>query len=51
MARTRSATLAGLIGVALLAGCATPNVPTTVDATGMPSAELALRRLAGPDGR
>ncbi len=44
MARTWSATLAGLIGVALLAGCATPNVPTTVDATGMPSAELALRR-------
>ncbi len=45
MARTWSATLAGLIGVALLAGCATPNVPTTVDVTGMPSAELALRRV------
>ena len=44
MARKWSATLAGLIWVALLAGCATPNVPTMVDATGMPSAELALRR-------
>ena len=44
MARTWNATLAGLIGVALLSGCATPNVPTTVDTTGMPSAELALRR-------
>ncbi len=31
-------------GVALLAGCATPNVPTTVETTGMPSAELALQR-------
>ncbi len=44
MTRKWSATLAGLIGVALLAGCATPIVPTTVDTTGMPSAELALRR-------
>jgi len=26
----------------LLAGCATPNVPTTVDTTGMPNPEIAL---------
>ena len=32
------------LAVALLAGCATPNVPRTVDPTGMPSAELALQR-------
>ena len=31
-------------GLALLAACATPNVPTTVETTGMPSAELALQR-------
>lgn len=29
--------------LALLAGCATPNVPTNVDTTGMPNPEIALR--------
>ena len=38
------ATTLGLVSAALLAGCASPDVPTTVDVTGMPSAELALRR-------
>jgi|SRR5580658_992099 defect-in-organelle-trafficking protein DotD len=32
------------LGLVLLAGCSsTPKVPTTVDTTGMPNAELALR--------
>ena len=33
-----------MMAVASLAACATPNVPTTVETTGMPSAELALQR-------
>lgn len=37
------AAILGLLSETLLAGCATPDVPTTVATTGMPSAELALR--------
>ncbi len=33
-----------LIGLGLVAGCASTNVPTDVATTGMPNAELALRR-------
>lgn len=33
-----------LLGLGLLAGCAATNVPTDVATTGMPNAELALRR-------
>jgi defect-in-organelle-trafficking protein DotD len=33
-----------LLALGLLAGCATTSVPTDVAATGMPNAELALRR-------
>jgi defect in organelle trafficking protein DotD len=32
------------VGLGLLAGCASTNVPTDVATTGMPNAELALRR-------
>jgi defect-in-organelle-trafficking protein DotD len=33
-----------LLGFGLLGGCAATNVPTDVSTTGMPNAELALRR-------
>jgi defect in organelle trafficking protein DotD len=33
-----------LVGLGLVAGCASTNVPTDVATTGMPNAELALRR-------
>lgn len=33
----------GVTSMILLGGCAVPNVPTTVDVTGMPNAEIALR--------
>jgi defect-in-organelle-trafficking protein DotD len=33
-----------ILGVGLLAGCASASVPTDVATTGMPNAELALRR-------
>ena len=33
-----------IAGLSLLSACATPNVPTNVETTGMPSAELALQR-------
>ena len=33
-----------ILGCSLLAGCASANVPTDVATTGMPNAELALRR-------
>lgn len=36
--------LAGFAALALLAGCATPNIGTDVETTGMPNAEVALRR-------
>jgi defect in organelle trafficking protein DotD len=35
---------AGLAVLACLTGCATPKVPTDVESTGMPNAELALER-------
>lgn len=33
------------LGLGLLVGCASTNVPTDVSTTGMPNAELALRRM------
>jgi len=42
--RRRGATAAALLASAALAGCATVEVPTTVDAPGMPNAELALQK-------
>ena len=45
MARSRFRLMAGCAALALLAGCAgTATVAPDVDATGMPSAELALQR-------
>lgn len=45
MARSRFLSMAGCGAVALLAGCAgTAKVAPDVDATGMPSAEMALQR-------
>lgn len=37
-------TIPAIVGIGLLGGCAATNVPTDVAMTGMPNAELALRR-------
>lgn len=44
MRMMRARTVPTMLGLALLAGCASTNVPTDVATTGMPNAELALRR-------
>ena len=44
MRMMRARTVPAMLGLALLASCASTNVPTDVATTGMPNAELALRR-------
>jgi defect in organelle trafficking protein DotD len=44
MRMMRAVIVPAVLGLGLLVGCASTNVPTDVSTTGMPNAELALRR-------